>query len=115
MPIGPRYPVRVLIAIMTAPTRVWSSRAVTTKLTCSVFGSWSCFDRRRVTNRADVADAMERTREKIDESCEPMASLNPLFAWITGALEPRRPWHCWSACACRPGSLPNLLIETLGC
>jgi hypothetical protein len=66
-------------------------------------------------NSADVADAMERTREKIDESCEPMASLNPLFAWITGALEPRRPWHCWSACACRPGSLPNLLIETLGC
>jgi hypothetical protein len=35
--------------------------------------------------------------------------------WITAALEPRRPQHCWSVSVCRLDSPPNLLIETLGC
>ena len=73
-------------------------------------------DRRRVMNSADVADAMERTRESIDESHQLMADVpESIVRWITAALEPRRPRHCWSASVCRPDSPPNLLIETLRC
>jgi uncharacterized protein YndB with AHSA1/START domain len=38
-----------------------------------------------------------------------------IVRWITAALEPRRPPHCWSASVCPPDSPPNLLIETLRC
>jgi len=79
-------------------------------------GRLSAFDRRRVMNSADVADAMERTRESIDESRQLMADVpESIVRWITAALEPRRPRHCWSASVCRPDSPPNLLIEILRC
>jgi hypothetical protein len=38
-----------------------------------------------------------------------------IVRWITEALEPRRPRHCWSASVCWLDSPPNLLIETLDC
>jgi hypothetical protein len=66
-------------------------------------------------NSADVAEAMERTRESIEESRELMTDVpESIVRWITAALEPRRPRHCWAS-VCRPDSPPNLLIETLGC
>jgi hypothetical protein len=65
---------------------------------------------------ADAADVMERTRGSIDESRELMADVpESIVRWITAALEPRPPRHCWSASVCQPDSPPNLLIETLGC
>src|SRR5262249_19866501 len=76
----------------------------------------SCTEPPPRDNSADVADAMERTRESIDESRGLMADVaDPIVRWITALLEPRRPRHCWSASVCRPDSPPNLLIETLGC
>ena len=58
-----------------AATALWRGSIRVHDKTCSVFGSWCCFDRRRVMNSADVADAMERTRESIDESRQLMADV----------------------------------------
>src|SRR5215472_7479544 len=104
------------VALPQQPQRCGGGRSACTTKLCSVFGSWCCFDRRRVMNSADVADAMERTRESIDESRQLMADVpESVVRRITAALESRRPRHCWSASVCRPDSPPNLLIETLRC
>jgi len=62
-PIGSRYRVRVLIAIMTADTGM--EQPDRHDKTCRRVRLLACFDHRRVMNSADVADAMERTRKSM--------------------------------------------------